>query len=378
MIIIFAGSMGRFPVGGHAWVEMQYLLGLRELGHQVFYLEECGEGSWVYSWEAEEVTTDLHYPTAYVRGCLEPIDFGGRWIYRAGDRSVGMSADDFRSLCSHADLLIIRNCTVELWRDEYDWPRRRIFIDADPGFTQMHLANGNADYILPVERCDRLFTIGHRIGAPDCAFPTSQRQWLTTVSPIALSHWPVAETPTTHFTTIMQWQSIKEVLYEGFTYGNKDKEFFKFQHLPKLTTQPFRIALTGSLPEQLSRDGWEVDIGWQASQTPSSYQQFIQQSRAEFAVAKQGYVAMRGGWFSDRSTCYLGSGRPVLVQDTGQSDWLPIGEGILTFRDIPEALKGIEDINADYQRHCQAARRLAEQVFSADRVLPLLLESAMD
>jgi len=176
----------------------------------------------------------------------------------------------------------------------------------------------------------------------------------------------------------MQWQSIQEVLYEGVTYGNKDKEFFKFQHLPKLTAQPFRIALTGALPEELSPDGWEVDIGWQASQTPSSYQQFIQQSRGEFAVAKQGYVAMRGGWFSDRSTCYLASGRPVLVQDTGQRDWLPTGEGILTFRDIPEALKGIEDINADYQRHCQAARRLAEQIFSAERVLPLLLESAMD
>src|SRR5262249_2375760 len=146
------------------------------------------------------------------------------------------------------------------------------------------------------------------------------------------------------------------------TYGNKDKEFFKFQHLPKLTTQPFRIALTGALPEQLSHDGWEVDMGvggrrhkrggWQASQTPLSYRQFIQQSRAEFAVAKQGYVAMRGGWFSDRSTCYLASGRPVLIQDTGQN-LVADRRRNFDFRDIPEALKGIEDINADYQRHCQ-------------------------
>jgi glycosyltransferase involved in cell wall biosynthesis len=87
---------------------------------------------------------------------------------------------------------------------------------------------------------------------------------------------------------------------------------------------------------------------------------------------------MRGGWFSDRSVCYLASGRPVLLQDTGLGDWLPVGEGVVTFNNPEEAVQGIERINADYQRHRQAARRLAQEYFAAERVLPPLLDAAMD
>ena len=136
--------------------------------------------------------------------------------------------------------------------------------------------------------------------------------------------------------------------------------------------------MTGGQPEELIRHGWEVEIGWMMTQTPGSYKGFIDGSRAEFAIAKHGYVSTKGGWFSDRSICYLASGRPVLVQDTGLSDWLPIGEGLLTFRDVPEALQGIEIINSDYEQHRRAARLLAEQYFSADRVLMSLLQSAME
>lgn len=377
MIIIFSGNIGRFPVGGMAWVNMQYLLGLRALGHNVIYLEECGEGSWVYNWDTEELTTELDYPTAYVRDCLGPIGFGNRWIYHAGDQSVGMPVNEFRSVCSQADLLILLGSPLDLWRSEYDWPQHRIYIDLDPGFTQIRLANGEPSLVNTVERCERLFTIGQRIGATDCAIPTRGWNWLTTVVPISFPHWPMAENGVaTQFTTVMQWHSYKDVHYNGLSYGNKDKEFSKFMHLPSLTTQPFGIALTGGQPEELSRYGWKVDTGWVVSRTPWSYRTFIQNSRAEFGVAKHGYVATRGGWFSDRSVCYLASGRPVLAQDTGQSDWLPTGEGLLTFRDVPEALRGIEVINADYEGHCRAARLLAEQYFAAERVLPLLLEEA--
>jgi hypothetical protein len=378
MTIVVAGSIGRFPVGGHAWIEMQYLLGLQLLGYDVFYLEDCGDGSYVYDWETQEVTTELEYPTNYIKTCLDPVGFDSRWMYRAGDRSMGMALDDFRSVCSRADLLIFRNCTIPVWREDYNWPRRRLYIDADPGFAQIHLANGDRNFVRTLGQCDRLFTVGQRIGAPDCAIPAVDRRWLSTVAPVALPYWPLIEAPASHFTTIMQWHSRKEVSYDGVTYGNKDREFQKFQHLPQLTTQPFRIALTGAEPEQLSRYGWEIDVGWHASLTPSSYQQFIQRSRAEFAVAKHGYVAMRGGWFSDRSVCYLASGRPVLVQDTGQGDSLPTGEGIVTFRDAVEAVRGIEVINSQYERHCRTARAIAEQYFATERVLPSLLERAMN
>jgi hypothetical protein len=166
------------------------------------------------------------------------------------------------------------------------------------------------------------------------------------------------------------------VLYDGVSYGNKNKEFPKFIDLPKLTQQPFRIALTGPC-EPLIQHNWDVVPGWVASFTLESYQQFIQDSRAEFGVAKHGYVAMRNGWFSDRSACYLASGRPILLQDTGLSDWLPTGQGVLTFQTIAEALEGIEAINADYSKHRHAARQTAEQYFAADRVLSSVLELAM-
>ena len=378
MKIILSGGIGRFPVGGHAWVDMQYLLGLQALGHDVYYLEECGEGSWVYNWATEEVTTELEYPTNYVRECLEPIGFGERWIYRAGDRSVGMDADKFVALCSEADLLVVRASPIELWRNEYMLPRRRVYIDSDPGFTQFACLSGPAEWRDTIDRCERLFTIGQCIGAADCPIPTLGREWSKTVAPVYLPHWPVSDSAgATYFTTVMQWRSYKDVVYEGVSYGNKDKEFPKFIRLPALTSQPLQVALTGAAPEELAAYGWNVVSGWETSFTPELYQRYVSGSRAEFAVAKHGYVATRGGWFSDRSVCYLACGRPVLVQDTGLGDWLPVGEGLLTFQDLPGAVAGIDVINQDYQRHSRAARRLAEEYFDAERVLQDLLQAAM-
>jgi hypothetical protein len=176
----------------------------------------------------------------------------------------------------------------------------------------------------------------------------------------------------------MQWQSYQNAEFKGVRYGHKSGEFARFIEVPSSTRQPIRVALSGGQPAELSKLGWKVDVGWKVSLTPADYHRFVSRSRAEFAVAKHGYVASRGGWFSDRSACYLAAGRPVLVQETGLADWLPVGEGVLTFSTFEEALEGIEAINADYRRHRRAARALAERVFATDRVLPDLLERAMD
>lgn len=379
MIVIFASAIGRFPIGGNTWSDLQYILGLRALGHDVFYLEECGPESWVYNWEREQLTTELDYPSNYVRNCLEPLGFGDRWIYRAGDLAVGMGVDKFLEVCSRAELMIIRGSPISLWREDYQWTQRRIFIDADPGFTQIKLAGGDADLVKTIEQCECLFTIGQHIGAPDCPIPTMGRRWLKTLPPIALSYWSwVEEESAKYFSTIMQWRSYQEVIYQGISYGNKDQEFPKFIKLPQFTPQPFQIALSGGDADELCQNGWEVIPGWTASFTPESYQKFIQTSRAEFGVAKQGYVATQGGWFSDRSVCYLASGRPVLLQDTGLSSWLPLGEGLLTFQDLSEATNGVHTINANYQKHRRAARKIAEEYFDSNKVLSSLLEAAMN
>jgi hypothetical protein len=377
MKIVFSGTIGRCGVGGLAWMNMQYLAGLRALGHDVVYLEECGPESWVYHWEQEQLTTDLDYPAAYVRDCLEPLGLAGRWAYRAGEQSAGLSPAEVRDACAGADLLLVHAQPLALWREEYGWPRRRAFLDVDPGFTQISLAEGQRDLAETVGRCDRLFTIGQRFGAADCPIPTAGRPWLKTLPPVALAHWPPAEDgPATHFTSVMQWRGFRDVTHQGVLYGQKDREFPHFADLPRHTAQPFRLALTGAPPGDLARHGWEVVPGWVPSRTPWSYRDFIRESRAEFGVAKHGYVRMRSGWFSDRSVCYLASGRPVLVQDTGLDDWLPTGAGVVTFRDVPGALRGVEAINADYAGHRRAARRLAEEFFAAERVLPPLLDAA--
>lgn len=375
MVIILAGAIGRFPVGGQAWCEMQYLLGLRDLGHEVYFLEDCGEESWVYNWETQEVTTELDYPTTYVRECLEPVGLDGRWMYRAGDRCVGMPHEEFREVCSQADLMIVRGAAIPIWRAEYDLPRRRIFIDSDPGFVQISLANGDPALSGTLARCERVFTIAQRIGAPDCAIPTVGREWLKTVFPVALSHWPVADDGTAlPFTSIMQWRSYREVVHEGVSYGNKDREFPTFIDLPRLSAQTFRIALTGAPPEVLTEHGWEVVPGWEASQSVSSYRAFIQNSRAEFGVAKHAYVLTRSGWFSDRSICYLASGRPVIAQDTGLEGLLPHGTGLLTFSSYEEATDAVARVRGNYAANARAARALAEEAFGSDTVLRSLLD----
>jgi len=188
----------------------------------------------------------------------------------------------------------------------------------------------------------------------------------------------VAEGEATHFTSIMRWQGFKEVTFDGVSYGQRDKEFPQFLELPRMTPQKFRMAQMGIKPELLTSHGWEVERGEIISTTPASYRKFIQQSRAEFGVPKNGYVKMRGGWFSDRTVCYLASGRPALIEDTGLSDWLPVGEGVVTFRDLSEAIAGIKAVNADYERHRRAARQLAEKYFASAAVLSSLLDAAMN
>jgi hypothetical protein len=388
VLIIVSGAIGRSYVGGQAWVYMQYLAGLSALGHDVYYLEDCGSESWVYNWEKERLTTSLNDPAAYVRRCLRLIGFEKRWIYRAGDHSRGMALDHFREICGQADLLLVRATPLTTWRKEYDLPRRRAFIDVDPGFTQIALlqhegSGGKSELADTVERCETLFTVGQRIGDPDCPVPTDithphGKKWLKTLPPVSLPQWPVScEKAATHFTSIIRWRGFHDASYNGVNYGQRDREFPRFIDLPHRTRQPFRIAVLGADMEALQHHGWDAVSGEVESLTPEQYQAFVGRSRAEFGVAKHLYVEMRTGWFSDRSVCYLASGRPVLVQSTDVQGYLPVGEGVVTFRTPDEALDGIDRINSAYESHRRAARRIAEEHFAAERVLPPLLEAAI-
>jgi hypothetical protein len=368
--ILFAGIIARYPFGGVTWCSLMYLLGLRALGHEVFYIEDTGEC--VYDPVQNTRATDPVYGTTYIHDALEPYGLGDRWSFVNYDGSYhGRSAEHVRRYAQDADLFINLSGGSWFWRDEYARVPHKIFIDSDPAFTQLAIAKAVPWYVEFFQRFDRLFTFGANIGTTKSPVPTGSFTWHKTWQPITISDWTSAARPRDRFTTVMTWE------IESFTDvgGNKDQEFVKFIGLPSRTAQPFELAING--PQKLLRQyGWNTVDAMAVSRTPDQYRHFIQGSKAEFGVAKHTYVANHSGWFSDRTECYLSAGRPALVQDTGWTEHLPSGEGLLAFSTPEEAIDGIAAINADYDRHARRALDIAREHFDASRVLPRLLETA--
>jgi hypothetical protein len=374
MKVVLAGIIGRYPFGGVTWCSLMYLLGLRDLGHDVLYIEDTGEC--VYDPVQNTVSLDPAYGTSLIQRSLEPYGLGDRWSFVNYDGSYhGLSAAEVRRWCADADLFLNLSGGFWFWRDEYRAIPRKAFIDSDPGFTQLAIAKeetqGSSWYVEFFDGFDRLFTFGANIGTAASPIPVGRFRWLPTWQPVVLDEWSTAVPPGDRFTSVMTWR------IESFADvdGNKDQEFLKVLDVPHRTGQRFQLAVNG--PRRLLRtNGWEPVDAMATSLTPWKYREFIQGSRAEFGVAKHTYVAQRTGWFSDRTECYLAAGRPALVQDTGWTAHLPHHEGLLAFDDAAEALAGIDRINADYAAHARAAREIAREHFDARRVLARLVDEA--
>ena len=370
MKILFAGIIARYPFGGVTWCSLMYLLGLQALGHEVFYIEDTGEC--VYGPVRNTRSTDPSYGTAYINAALGPYGLGDRWSFVNYDGSYhGRSADDVRGYAADADLFINLSGGSWFWRDEYARIPHKAFIDSDPAFTQLAIAKAEPWYVQFFQRFDRLFTFGSNIGTAASPIPVGDFTWHKTWQPITLDDWRTGAAPRDRFTTVMTWQ-IESFIDVG---GNKDQEFVRFIDLPSRTPQKFELAING--PQKLLREhGWETVAAMDVSRTPNQYRDFIHASKAEFGVAKHTYVASRSGWFSDRTECYLASGRPALVQDTGWTAHLPSGEGLLAFSSVDDAIAGVDSINRDYASHARRAMEIAREHFDASRVLPALLEIA--
>lgn len=371
MKILFAGIIARYPFGGVTWCSLMYLLGLRALGHEVFYIEDTGEC--VYDPVLNTRATDPSYGTNYIHAALAPYGLGERWAFVNYDGTYhGRSAEDVRRFCADADLYLNLSGGSWFWRDEYARIPHSAFIDSDPAFTQLAIAKAEPWYVDFFTRFGRLFTFGANIGTSASPVPVGDFTWHKTWQPVTLDEWRPATESGPHFTTVMTWQ-IESFADVG---GNKDQEFVKFLELPSRTSQSFELAING--PQRLLREhGWRTVAAMDVSRTPGEYRDFIHRSRAEFGVAKHTYVVNRSGWFSDRTECYLASGRPALVQDTGWTAHVPAGEGLLAFSTPEEALAGIERINADYARQARRAREIASEHFDATRVLMRLLDTVM-
>ncbi len=372
MRILFAGIMARYPLGGVTWCSLMYLLGLRALGHEVFYVEDTGEC--VYDPVANTRSLDPSYGTGYIRDALAPYGLDDRWAFVNYDgRYHGASRDEVAAYARDAELFINLSGGSWFWRDEYARIPRKVFIDSDPAFTQLAIARQEPWYVEYFRGFDRLFTFGANIGTPACDVPTTGFTWEKTWQPVVLEEWATPEPPAhDRFTSVMSWT------IESFTDigGHKDAEFLKVIDLPSRTPQRFELAVNG--PQLLLRSyGWDTVDAMRVSRTPEGYRQFIRASRGEFGVAKHTYVTTRSGWFSDRTACYLAAGRPAVVQDTGWSAHLPSGEGLVGFASADEAVDALARINGDYTRHARAAVEIARAHFDAAVVLPHLLARAL-
>jgi hypothetical protein len=350
--------------GGATWAVLQYALGLRRLGWDVLLVEQVeAQSAQSASYFREVVTAfDLERSAALLRSGTE--------------ETVGLPYAELLDASRGADLLI--NVSGILTDERLiEAVPIRVYLDLDPAFNQLWQASG---IDMRFGGHTHFVTVGQAIGTPGSEVPTCGLEWIPTVPPVVLEHWPRADRDAGGpITTIGNWRGYGSIEHRGVQYGQKVHSMREFMSLPRLTDADFELALSIHPDEKpdlaaLAENGWKLVDPVGVAGTPGRYRDFIQRSRAELGIAKSGYVASRSGWFSDRSACYLASGRPVLAQETGFSDFLPAGEGLLAFTTLEDAAAGVKELERDYALHARRARELAVESFDSDKVLARLLE----
>ena len=383
--IVLAGYLVRCPLGGYAWQILHYLVGLRALGFDAYFYEDTA----YYGDCFDPVTGNMHVApdagVAFAAQFLAQFGFGDRWAFwdAEADRYHGLSRDQTAGLLHDAAVVITLAPVNRLPRAPRQRKRqRRVFIDIDPAFTQIRVAQGDQALIELLAEHDAHFTIGENIGTPGCPIPTDRFTWRATRQPIALELWPpLPSDPGAAFTTIGRWdEGRRDIHFGGEVYAwRKRTEWVQFLDLPARSGERFCVAMdvdkTPADAALLRRHGWEVVDPIAVSRDPLTYRDFISRSKGEFTVAKELNVRLASGWFSDRGACYLAAGRPVITQDTGFGRVLPTGKGLFAVRTLDDAVAACTAIAADHDTHARAARQIAQDYFAAPRVLRDLLSA---
>ena len=363
MRILVSGMVAGDPFqGGATWAVAQYVLGFRRLGHDVVVVEPV-----------DRVDARIARYFEHVRGSFE---LDAALLVRGTRTTAGIPYGALRAFARDADVLV--NISGMLRDPALLEPIPvRVYLDLDPAFNQLWHEQEALD--VGFDGHTHFVTVGTAVDTTECDVPTAGHGWLSTLPPVVLDRWPPAD-GIVHdaLTTVGNWRSYGSLTRDGVLYGQKAHSLRGLIDLPARTDERFLLALAIHPDESadlsaLAENGWQLADPADAAGTPEAYRRFVRGSRAELAVAKSGYVVSRCGWFSDRSACYLASGRPVLAQDTGFGRALPTGEGLLAFETVDEALAGIEELRSDYSRHRGAARAIAEEHLDSDGVLDRLL-----
>jgi hypothetical protein len=364
-ILIAAAFAHRPGYGGHAWALLQYVLGFRALGFDVTVVDRLEPG----------MVPDEKAALVALGKLLGDEGISYSVLGDGGESRAGLARAELVARAAEGRLLLN---VMGFVRDPglLAAARRRVFLDIDPGFGQVWCELGLADLF---EGHDDFVTVGRNVGRQGCGVPTCDRRWLTIPHPVVLERCRVAAEGN-DFTSVGSWRGpYKAVDYRGQMLGLRAHEFRKFVELPTRVEASFRVALEIDPNDEadltlLRENGWQLVDPGQAAGDPAEYLRFVQSSLAEFTVAKGMYVTLQSGWLGDRTVCYLVSGKPALVQDTGLGAHYPLGEGLLAFSTLEEAVEGVDAIQGDYPDQARAARRLAEEEFDARVVLTRLLE----
>jgi hypothetical protein len=377
--IVVLGNIACEPYPGIAWQVMHYAVGLRRLGHDVYYFETSS--SWPYDPIRTSRVNDSEYAVPYLAQVADNFGFGDRWAYRRsyGDKSwFGLDRAPAEELLAEADAVLSITGSTRL-AEEGLKVGRLVYVCTDPVVHEVLFANGNEDIRTLVEEHDDVVTFGENIGSSHCPLSPLPRLRARTRQPVLLDLWEAGPPSKEEFTTVGNWrQEGRDSEFGGETYyWSKHHEYLKFMDLPRRLQQPLELAmgLVQLCPQDrslLEQNGWYLRDAH--TLTLSSYRDYVRASRGEFTVAKDANVRLRTGWFSDRSACYLAAGRPVITQDTGFGMVLPTGEGLFAFNTMDDILAAFDAVRSDYARHSRAAHDIAHEYFRAETVLQRLLK----
>ena len=378
MKIIVGATISLPPYSpGRAWHRLHYVRGLQKLGHDVYYIEEVDPESCV-DVDGSKVAIEQSVNKKLFLSTMESFGLVGKacQIYNRGQATSGLSLDSMVSLSKEADLII--NWSGHVKTDcILSNVRKRVYLDQDPVYTQLWQEEYGVD--LNFKSHDSFFSVGLNIGTSHTSIPNCGVEWHHILPPVVFEYWPFhVDTSCRRFTTIASLRAYNDLCYRGEWYQSKHECFNWLARLPKIVQQELEIALKWYHEEKpglqlLIENGWFLSDASRIADL-SNYQSYIRKSRGEIGMAQNAYVKGRSGWFSDRWSHYLASGKPVLAQSTGFERCVPTGRGLLAFESLEEAAEGIDMINQDYVLHCRAARELAEEYLDYRKVLPKILE----
>lgn len=376
--VVIAGYIVGGPLGGLVWHHLQYAIALHRMGFDILFVEHSNNYPSCYNPITNEVSTDPTYGIEFLDTVFNNYGLTGKWAYYSlhTDCWYGKTKSAVEKFAQATDLFI--NLSGIHPVDEiFHSISAKVFIDTDPVFTQIrHLTDPVAMEI--ASRHTHFYTYGENFGKGKCTIPDDGLSWLPTRQPVIKSLWDNKVAPDSNgkWTTIMQWDSYASREYNGQKYGMKSATFDPYFNLPADSIEKFELAIgSATAPkQQLLNAGWALRNPVEVTLTPERYQDYIRSSKGEWSVAKQGYVISGSGWFSERTTAYLASARPAIVQDTGFSSFLSTGRGLFAFTSPESSLNAIESINTNYRAHCKWAEEIVSDYFDYAKVISKILD----